>query len=73
MTKLPEELMSLVNGGKLPPGWEKIADKMAPGFIAQYGDVSWEEALNILSTYVTDPEDYEKIKDYMKKYFPDQN
>ncbi len=69
---LDDKMLKLVSGGSLPKGWQKIADMMAPGLLKQYGDVTWEEALEILGQHVTDPDDFEAIKEYMKKYFPDQ-
>ena len=67
--KLSDELMGLVSGGTLPEGWEKTADELAPMFLKMYGDKTYDEALVILKQYVTDPEDYQQIAEYIKKYF----
>lgn len=66
---LPDELMNLVSGGVLPENWEQIADSLAGSFKMMYPNATYEEALEILKTYCTDPEDYQKIAEYMKKYF----
>lgn len=67
--KLTDELMNMVSGGTLPKGWEKMADSLAPMYMKQYPDVTYEEAVEILRSFVTDDEDFELLKEYMKKYF----
>ena len=64
--KISDDNLDKVTGGSLPDGWENIADMIAPSYLKQYPNITWEEA------YVSDPSDYEVIKNYMKKYFPDQ-
>ena len=44
---------------------------IAPSYLKKYPNATWEEACEILKTYVSDPNDHEAIKNYMKKYFPD--
>ncbi len=70
--KISDDNLDKVTGGSLPNGWENIADMIAPSYLKQYPNITWEEACEILKTYVSDPSDYEAIKNYMKKYFPDQ-
>lgn len=69
--RMEDELLDLVSGGKLPEGWEKLADMYAPKFIKMYEDKvkTYDEALVVLQQYVTDPDDYAAIAEYMKKYF----
>ena len=67
--KLPDDLMANISGGKLPKGWQIIADSMAPSFMEQYPNATYEEALGILGQYITDPEDFAEIAEYMKKFF----
>jgi len=67
--KLPDEFLNLVSGGTLPEGWEEIADQMAPAYLAQYPNITFEEASAMLKQYVTDPDDFAAIQNYMKKYF----
>ena len=70
---LKDSILSAVSVGTLPKGWEKLADTMYPKLKKQYGDVSYEEALDILAGYISkDDPDYQLIAEYMKKYFPDQ-
>ena len=66
---LPDEMLNSVSGGKLPLGWQKIADSMAPGLMKQYPGITYEEACELLKQYITDPEDIAAISEYMKKYF----
>ena len=66
---LNDDFLELVSGGYLPPGWEKIADQLAPTYKAMYPNATYQEALQILKQYVTDPKDYQALAEYMKKYF----
>lgn len=66
---LNDELLSLVSGGCLPPGWEKLVDQLAPSYKAMYPNANYAQALEILKQYVTDPEDYKALAAYIKKFF----
>ena len=63
------EALDKIVGGVLPEGWEKTADMLAPSFKKQYPDATYEEACEILKGYITDPDDYAQVAEYMKKYF----
>ena len=66
---LPDEMLNSVSGGKLPVGWQKIADSMAPGLLQKYPGITYEEACEKLKQYITDPEDYAAVSEYIEKYF----
>ena len=48
---LPDEMLNSVSGGKLPLGWQKIADSMAPDLLQQYPGITYEEACEKLKQY----------------------
>lgn len=71
--ELSLDLLDSVSGGsELPDNWEQLAEKLAPMYLKKYADKTFEEACDIVRTFLKDPEDQEKIINYIKKYFPDQ-
>lgn len=66
---ISDELLENITGGKLPVGWQKMADALYPQYKAQYPDVTYEEACVLLESFFTDPEDLALVKEYIKKYF----
>lgn len=66
---LNDELLSKISGGKLPLGWKFLVDSQFPAYKEQYGDMTYEEAKNILRMFVTDEDDFNEIAEYAKKFF----
>jgi hypothetical protein len=66
---LSPEALDGVAGGVLPEGWEEMAAQMAPMLKAQYPNATYEEACEMLKSYVDDPDDYATLCDYIKIYF----
>ena len=67
-----DALDSVSGGSELPDDWEQLAEKLAPMYLKKYAGKTFEEACDIVRTFLKDPEDQEKIINYIKKYFPDQ-
>ena len=67
-----DSLDSVSGGSELPDNWEQLAEKLAPMYLKKYAGKTFEEACDIVRTFLKDPEDQEKIINYIKKYFPDQ-
>ena len=67
-----DSLDSISGGSELPDNWEQLAEKLAPMYLKKYEGKTFEEACDIVRTFLKDPEDQEKIINYIKKYFPDQ-
>ena len=65
---ISDELLENITGGKLPVGWQKMADALYPQYKAQYPDVTYEEACVLIQPYITDPEDYALVIEYIKKF-----
>ena len=71
---LSDELLKDISGGVLPKGWQQVADNLAPGFIKQYPDITYEQACLMIDTqlvgkYGVVAEDGVLVKEYLKKYF----
>lgn len=60
-----------ISGGKLPDNWQTMADQLIPMYLndPQYQGITYEQACELLKSYVKDPDDYKAICDYAKKYF----
>lgn len=67
--ELSPEFLDRVAGGVLPEGWEQMAEQMAPMLKMQYPNATYEEACEILKSYVSDPDDYATLCEYIKIYF----
>lgn len=75
---LLDELMEDVSGGVLPPGWKTTVDNMAPELIKQFANISYEQACEkidkeLVGNYGINAKDGALIKDYIKKYFGENN
>ena len=73
---LLDEMLEDVSGGKLPVGWKSIADNMAPVFIKQYPDITYDQAClridnELVGNYGVNADDGVLVKEYLKKYFGD--
>lgn len=67
-----DSLDSVSGGSELPDNWEQLAEVLAPMYLKKYAGKTFEEACDVVRSFLKDPEDQEKIINYMKKYFPDQ-
>ena len=74
---LIDDLLEDVSGGMLPPGWQSIADSLAPGYIELYPDITYEQACKkidneLVGQYGVNANDGVLVKEYLKKYFDDK-
>ena len=71
---LADDLLKEISGGVLPKGWQQIADYLAPGYIKQYPNITYDEAClkidtELVGQYGVVAEDGVLVKEYLKKYF----
>lgn len=69
-----DDLLKEISGGVLPKGWQGLADYLAPGFIKQYPNITYDEAClkidtELVGQYGVVAEDGVLVKEYLKKYF----
>ena len=60
-----------ISGGTLPENWQTMADQLIPMYLndPQYQGITYEQACELLKSFITDPDDYAAICEYAKKYF----
>lgn len=69
--ELTDELLDQVAGGTiLPDNWKEIIDANAPLYLNMYKGITYEEACVKIKEFLTDPQDYKLVCEYIKKYFP---
>ena len=71
---ISDDLLKQISGGEsvLPPNWEVMAKQLVKVYKKQYKGITFDEACELVRQAFADPEDQEKVINFLRPYF-DEN
>lgn len=66
---IKDEELEAISGGVLPEGWQELVDKLAPVYMKQYKNATYDMACKLIAEQLTDKDDQALIFEYIKKFF----